>query len=357
MGEIYSMAQRVVIWLGISGPHSHAALASIDRLGHSIEVDFKRNTYQARLDAPDVKDELEKCFDCCYSAEAKQGIEHLLTRSWFRRLWIWQEVAQAREAIVVCGFHKIDWTVLSKAIACLYVQVLEVQMKHPDRKDKFGPLLEKMRQVHMLVRGTANTSSTNLFTLLECTQHSECEDPRDRIYSQLSMLPENVRSIIEPDYTKSVRQVYMDTMLHISTRNKSLMLLGHCGKRAAKYDLNLPSWVPDWSGPRDVSQFRLHNACGRSKPEMEPNGDSLLCINGIHCATISDISPPVPHAATYVEVLSTWRKWASPESHGQSYMGGIVCLTLIVQLWSVTNCGSDFLSTIMPQASPMPCSC
>jgi hypothetical protein len=55
---------------------------------------------------------------------------------------------------------------------------------------------------------------------------------------------------------------------------------------------------------------------------MELNGDSLLSIKGIHCATISNVSPPVPHAATYVEVLSTWPKWASPESQGQSYIGG-----------------------------------
>lgn len=51
------------------------------------------------------------------------AIQHLFLRSWFRRLWIWQEVLLAKFATVVCGATCVPWSTFAAAIRCIINQV------------------------------------------------------------------------------------------------------------------------------------------------------------------------------------------------------------------------------------------
>ncbi|KAF1361015.1 HET-domain-containing protein [Lizonia empirigonia] len=80
MSLIYQRADRVLIWLGIA----------------TIETDFvwqdlwSRNQPLLHADGNHI-------------SRQREGLNILLRRPWFRRVWILQEVANARAARVICG--------------------------------------------------------------------------------------------------------------------------------------------------------------------------------------------------------------------------------------------------------------
>jgi hypothetical protein len=70
-------------------------------------------------------------------------------------------------------------------------------------------------------------------------------DPRDRVFALLGLADDAEKLGIYPDYTKSDRTVYIETA-------RKLLTQGHMEVFALsqfpKFNVNLPSWVPDWRG-------------------------------------------------------------------------------------------------------------
>jgi hypothetical protein len=82
------------------------------------------------------------------------------------------------------------------------------------------------------------------FLILQ-TAHQNCTDPRDRIFDLLSLLGPEDKSIgIEPDYSKSVTQIYQDVFIKYCKKKRDLQLLQNC--ELVGEDTELPTWVPNW---------------------------------------------------------------------------------------------------------------
>ena len=94
-------------------------------------------------------------------------------------------------------------------------------------------------------------------SLVEQTSRSKCTNPLDRIYALYSLLPENEKGLaIDPDYTKSTAEVYMETVIRSINLTQSLQILTTIELR--NEGMNGPSWVPDWAvtgGPRRLSGY------------------------------------------------------------------------------------------------------
>ena len=93
MGTIFRKATMVIAWIGLADVHSDRAASAVSRL--------------------------DLCKEIC-EAEAKAAVATLLTverlsvlyilqRSYFRRLWIVQEILLAKEVTVACGHARIPW--------------------------------------------------------------------------------------------------------------------------------------------------------------------------------------------------------------------------------------------------------
>jgi len=90
-----------------------------------------------------------------------------------------------------------------------------------------------------LCRGRRNRS---FGLLLSEAKYSICSDPRDKVFALLSLIRPGEKIKIEPDYTKSVYEVYQDVMVQFITAG-GLQLLS-----TIEMHENLegvPSWVPD----------------------------------------------------------------------------------------------------------------
>jgi hypothetical protein len=82
-----------------------------------------------------------------------------------------------------------------------------------------------------------------LWTLMIDFGHSRATDPWDKVYALLNIAGDG--SKIVPDYMASAETVYTDVvkMYIANERDMDIIYMHHRGYG----DINLPSWVPDWS--------------------------------------------------------------------------------------------------------------
>ncbi|KAI2464132.1 heterokaryon incompatibility protein-domain-containing protein [Annulohypoxylon bovei var. microspora] len=135
MGEIYSRADMVYIWLGNSSLASKRAISClaqasqfnylpldperIDRKAHWTE----RARFALKLLPPYV------FFKSYYNgwkefrlrqAYEPEDFEELLGRDWFSRSWTFQEVILARNLVLVCGSDSLPWVEFMRGFGSLY---------------------------------------------------------------------------------------------------------------------------------------------------------------------------------------------------------------------------------------------
>ncbi len=106
MGNIYRESEQVIIWLGEGTEETDLIMASMQQLQeHNLYVagDWRPlakfwmdNWPGIHTTQSDLKSLLRK------------AMEQILRRPWFRRIWILQEIANARVAIILCGKKSIS---------------------------------------------------------------------------------------------------------------------------------------------------------------------------------------------------------------------------------------------------------
>jgi hypothetical protein len=201
MGDIYKQAERVLFWLGRSTYQTNILLDSLHevqaynmpRSPSGLDPTGKEWAEQRLL----MRDQLVQRQD---SGRQVEGLRALLKRSWFHRVWIIQEAANARSALVCCGTRCVNSHIFTLAPLLLGVKpkashqaVLDI-MPGPLRKHSWWG------------------NQQDLYTFLHKFRASKAHDPRDMVYALLGISSDAKDSVsITPDYTKSVSDVIHDT--------------------------------------------------------------------------------------------------------------------------------------------------
>ena len=122
MKEVYERAERVLVWIGQEieeedfkqgswvEPGLRAGGSGIHATQHAFELALKFSMASRSGD--------RAILDYNYSSEEVEtwaSLARLLKRSYFRRVWVVQEVAVAIEVEVICGDHRIQWSILFPA--------------------------------------------------------------------------------------------------------------------------------------------------------------------------------------------------------------------------------------------------
>ncbi|KAH8762780.1 ankyrin repeat-containing domain protein [Hyaloscypha finlandica] len=216
MSYIYKEAEEVIIWLGQGTKESDFIMDAMKRLQETnvnIEGDWRHlakewmrswSVIQATLGDRNISQN-----------GLREGMESMLRRPWFRRIWILQEIANARVAIVLCGNKSISARIFAQVPSLIGLQpqphcqaVLDI-MPGLSRKESWWG------------------QSRNLQTLLVKFRESEATDERDIIYALLGISTDACRSnILVPDYAKSLQQVIRDT---------TVFLLSHSNQDSSYY--------------------------------------------------------------------------------------------------------------------------
>lgn len=107
MGDIYSHALRVVVWLGPEKDNSAHALELISSLATKVKIDWSRQQISAA--SVEFCEWADRTIPLPYEGEFWLAICKLLLRPWFDRLWVQQEVRLAKEVVITCGNSAVTW--------------------------------------------------------------------------------------------------------------------------------------------------------------------------------------------------------------------------------------------------------
>ncbi|KAL7944142.1 heterokaryon incompatibility domain-containing protein [Trichoderma barbatum] len=175
MAEIYSKANRVIVWLGETADESDRALKNIRMAANEDHTKF-----------------LSQDTD-------RQATLALLGRPWFRRIWVLQEVAAAQHIVMLCGSARIDGYAFCLGLPSLL---------------SYEDIPSHIRSVTYLMRGSifrprySVTSSGSisldirpLGVLIDMYHAHEATERHDKIFALLGMSSDNpTTSGLLPNY-------------------------------------------------------------------------------------------------------------------------------------------------------------
>ncbi|RSM03811.1 hypothetical protein CEP52_007197 [Fusarium oligoseptatum] len=194
MAKIYAKASRVIVWLEETpaGGHGDApsdgdlALEEIRRAAAgsgSVQSSANRSSHKAVL--------------------------HLLQRSWFRRIWVLQEVAAARHVLIMCHSTEIEGHAFCSGL------------KHLDLSEAPAVQSRIKSAVYLIkdavFRPKAVVSSSDRFSLgiaslgelVDMYHNREATDRRDKVYALLGMSSDvTIRADLMPDYKASWKDLF-----------------------------------------------------------------------------------------------------------------------------------------------------
>ena len=209
MGSIYSKAERVIIWLG-------EATYETDYVMHYMKQLEKEGTKHASNDQKISDKQWVNIWSAVvHSLSADQrnllveGLQSLLRRNWFKRVWIIQEVASARVAQIACGGKSVSASIFARTLSLLEIT--------PDPHCE--PILD-------IMPGPLRNSSwwakkRDLYTMLVKFCKSEATDPRDSIYALLGISSDACdTNFLRADYEKNLQDVIFNTTLFLLNFNE-----------------------------------------------------------------------------------------------------------------------------------------
>ncbi|KAH8655773.1 ankyrin repeat-containing domain protein [Xylariales sp. PMI_506] len=142
-----------------------------------------------------------------YAMEQRQreGLEHVLTQPWFSRIWILQEVANARDALVYCGRRSVPASIFVVSPCLIDIRHVDNQRYQPILNLMPGPLKAKM-----------NYHDRDLYSLLIRFSSARATDSYDKIYALLGICIDITHtSTLQADYNKSAKEVIRATVSHL----------------------------------------------------------------------------------------------------------------------------------------------
>lgn len=269
MDQIYRGVKLVISWLGDEDEWTEDGFAMMKSIARNPEQ-------------PLFAQDPAGChaMDCVFTM-----------RSYFTRSWIVQEILLARQIVVKCGPHSIDWGDL--VTACR-------SKVSPSLMLIFPQLLvgDTGRSIPVLWEDQRKVESRSLLDAVAVIRRFDSTDPRDKVYAALGLcstfdeaLGSQTEQQIVPRYgSKSAAEAYLEvaqTMILNSADGDELAVLSYAESRQSEHSTGLPSWVPDWSvalelgvGSAAYQSFNAGHTLPQTRTILEP-GSSKLAITGI----------------------------------------------------------------------------
>ena len=249
MKMVYEQATEVVVWLGLTYNESDLAIQLVHELYNHRE---STEWITERFSKPNMKQKLESLVD-------------LLTRDYWWRIWIVQELTVARKIVFYCGESSIE----AKSLYTIQQLFLRIANLDGFPKDILLDVLQRnpTARSYLLNSGIQSiyrwkqdlvSAKPNFYTCLLHHYHRESSDPRDMIYGLAALANQTSKYKVEVDYKLSTRDVFTYfAKLEIET-SKTLNIITRVLPCTNVHEL--PSWVPDWSNIAQASgHVFLHN--------------------------------------------------------------------------------------------------
>ena len=282
MREIYTKAWTPIIWLGEGAEGSKTGLNLLITLAleYASRDGINRLT-RALHQNPEH-----------FGRGAWRALNDIVCCQYWRRLWIMQEATLGRDSTpVLCGEETLPWVYFAGAFNII-INTDEVintyianELKDTSRSLDLiiWPNLNTVNEIRMFQNLDANRSRPNLYRLILFSRAALSTNPRDKVYGLLALMDESLTSLIKPDYSDTVENVYRSFTLDTIRATESLHALRHC---ELETDSAPPSWVPDLLAQNGKAALTIEDnafaASGSSLASIQTFADpSIISCKGI----------------------------------------------------------------------------
>lgn len=187
MGDIYRSAARVNAWIGETDLDSEYALG------------YMKHCHDQRL--------LQSQHHKFVRRRARQSLEQVLYRPYWRRVWIVQELALAKNLMVYCGNMKIEWSELIQAGDYLFDLDEKAELTPKYEVENGWTRVRRLADVRIsMAEPEGNVGS--LWDTAYAFRDFECQNLQDKIYGFLGLsAPE---PCVKVDYSQSLVHTFFE---------------------------------------------------------------------------------------------------------------------------------------------------
>ncbi|KAI1116499.1 HET-domain-containing protein [Nemania sp. NC0429] len=262
MEHIYRNAKKTVVYLGDKSANSDLAAEYLENHMWRVRGAIADFINQRRV-AEDSGEMMQICIKTLGTSQAKlfegfdqravqRALMDLLSRPWFRRIWVIQEFVVSPTVDMYCGRTVCKWGSFSMMFYYSFAEA-KVSWDHivvsPEQKISFFRGLTQMMQMHELRnqvhdKDDGNRQPKNLLWLLSRCRTAEATMPVDKIFALLNL--SSSPSLVKPNYIKAKADIYREFAERAFEDDRGGTILSEAAL-TNRADPSLPSWVPDWS--------------------------------------------------------------------------------------------------------------
>lgn len=381
MKDIYKRAGLVLVWLGDDTPtgDGRRALDFADRIAVCIdekgllspEFDFFPITFKSNdLGLPPIHTAVIEYM----------SLMILLTRPWFTRSWVVQEVSlgDMAEKRVLLGDTEMSFNAVATALLfCVKSIEFLLDWVPAESRAAFRALI----QSSVFSKREEGRPSRALLDVL--VRHRGCQATlaRDKVFAFLNISDDSERLGIKAEYTVCTKKVMIDTAMAIIQQYDNLDIFSSANAwpplttnpdgtpmdkcmdgtvpcQATDHAPRLPSWAPDWSRASYAPSFQSRGDFGEYFTNYRASADSVKEVHfredntqmGLHGRIIDQIVAVGPgfvesqglDIGTHYRIMKSWGDFYGiwdRKRKGETYATNEPLLTAFVNL--VTCGGKD----------------
>ncbi|ORY04747.1 heterokaryon incompatibility protein-domain-containing protein [Clohesyomyces aquaticus] len=338
MSHIYGRATSVTIWLGHEADDSQLAVKFLEDVA----------------DYADSPQRIEHLISTHVGDPSVPAVACLFERDYWRRLWVVQEVFNAKDITVYCGSSKLPWSVYKSASAVFKRHKSVINYYFPgggthDPRDRISQTGFTYAQ-SLVYQGPSSLPDVAaltrrgeefLFDVMRVCRPKLCADARDKVFGILGIMPEEIRNEFPVDYNLSLKEVYINVVDYLISTTEYLDIICqsiHFPRHTSM--ANLPSWVPDWShvpGATALGRNFEFSASGTRKADCRLLDERRkLELSAVYLDRVSERGIAVGTLTTAADYLMAFIHWRAlllgiiePQSEdGRTTMEEAFCRTL-----------------------------
>lgn len=314
MRDIYNLAKKATLWLGIADSSSSHAMGRLRYLGDQVTAEADTGVLFPAPGA-DQDDWYDPTVPLPFPPQTWDAISDLLQRPWFHRLWVVQEIQPG--AVVQCGHDQTPVTAITEAIYCMYSK----------RRLPRGLRRHLEQAVGTLARLPALAFTRLLYRV---STFKACTDPRDKIYGLLGLAPDKFASQMRVSYEESTSaaDVFAQAFLNHALICQRLEHFHNCFTHTNLTE-GAPSWVPDWwsnipgetyipamfASGTSCAHFTYTSAVGEDGKERP----TILRVRGKQCGIVTSTTEPLPPGLGQSEAIRRVRAWQPEDLDSSTY--------------------------------------
>lgn len=305
MAQIYSSANRTLVWLGdedktIPGGLSsylrplttESARLEADKIPHDAKLIFNDGGVEVCLakhipleDGGLPCPERKEMDYQAHVATLAAMLSKYLERPWFSRLWTFQEVLLSQNCVCCIGSYELDWKLVQDALWTDQRLLSKIRQRERLNVYELGQASPWMRMALVAPEtGIPPNLPLSLKQLLLETMPLRCSDERDKIYAVIGLTQwtrrrQPVPHRIWPDYKKTVSDCMRDATVAVIQEDKNLDCLA-----LRRLNGSQPTWVIPWHQLGDDLSILGYWNLTRPIPRKEylqncSKGRALDCVN------------------------------------------------------------------------------